>query len=374
VARDIVQRAEAVGHARSVVRADPAADVAGYLARLGVPRPERPDAAWLSLAHRAHMARVPYENLEIQLERTTSVDPVEAIARIVRGRGGYCFHLNGAFGLLLACLGYQVTRHLADVRGQDVDEAAAQDAADAAGATGVVGLASAGGVVGERGAAESAKAADGAVAAGLRTGLGAGDDTGFGAGRDVSHQALKVRCAEGEEWFVDCGLGDAPYEPMPLRVGESVQGPFTYRLEPWAERPGGWRFVHDPKAGSFSSMVFAPEPVDVEAFAAAHRRLSTSPDSGFVRSAVVGRRDAFAKEVLRGRVFTRIDAAGRSERTIETRGEWFALLADVFGLHLREVDGAARERLWARVSAEHEKWLAGSRPAWQDASHDATRF
>ena len=354
VTRDAVQRVDGAGYAGSVVRADPAADVAGYLARLGLPRPERPDAAWLSVAHRAHMARVPYENLEIQLERTTSVDPVEAIARIVRGRGGYCFHLNGAFGLLLACLGYEVTRHLADVRDQGFDESSGQGAVS----------------VGQG----SASASQGCVyAAGVAVAVAAwpGAGTGFGAGRDVNHQALTVRCADGAEWFVDCGLGDAPYEPMPLRAGESVQGPFTYRLEPWAARPGGWRFVHDPKAGSFSSMVFAPEPVEIEAFAAAHRRLSTSPDSGFVRAAVVGRRDAFATEVLRGRVFARTDAAGRAERTLETRGEWFALLADVFGLHLREVDGAARERLWARVSAEHEKWLAQSRAAEKDAARDA---
>lgn len=283
------------------VRPDPRADVDGYLARLGLERPARPDAAWLFAAHRAHMARVPYENLEIQLGRPTTVDPAEAIARIARGRGGYCFHLNGALGTLLASLGYDVTRHLGDVRGP-ADE---QDSPL------------------------------------LR----------------INHQALTVRC-EGAEHFVDCGLGDAPLEPMPLRAGEWEQGPFTYRLEPWAQREGGWRFVHDPRAHSFPSMVFAPEPVEPEAFAEAHARLSTSPESGFVQAAVVARRTEGALEVLRGRVFTRIDAAGVGTYTLDARAQWFELLADVFGLALPEVGEDARERLWQRVSRAHEQWLA----------------
>lgn len=286
------------------VRPDPSADLSGYLARLGLEPPARPDAQWLAAAHRAHMERVPYENLEIQLGRATSVDPAESIARIVRGRGGYCFHLNGAFGTLLAGVGYRVTRHSARVIG---------------------------------GTGESA---DG--------------------GLTVNHQALIVLCDE-VPYFVDCGLGDAPYEPIPLTDGRacsSVQGPFTYRLEPWSGREGGWRFVHDPKAGSFPSMVFAPEPVATAAFAAAHHHLSTSPDSGFVRSAIAARRVAAGSEVLRGRVFTRIDAAGETRRVIDDRSEWYELLGDLFGLKLPDVAAAERERLWARVSAAHEAWLA----------------
>jgi arylamine N-acetyltransferase len=295
------------------VRPDPRADVEGYLARLGLSRPARPDAAWLYAAHRAHMARVPYENLEIQLERPTTVDPAESIARIARGRGGYCFHLNGAFGTLLACLGYRVTRHLGEVRG-NLDEWDLPELT-------------------------------------------------------INHQVLVVRCEDGEsdesgegdaggEYFVDCGLGDAPFEPMPLKAGESVQGPFRYRLEPWAGHPGGWRFVHDPRSASFPTMVFAPEPVEVSAFAAAHERLSTAPDSGFVQAAIAARRDAEAVEVLRGRVFTRIDAAGPARRIVDSLAEWYEMLADVYGLELRDADAAARERLWARVSRAHEVWLA----------------
>jgi arylamine N-acetyltransferase len=279
------------------VPADPNADVAGYLDRLGLERPARPDVEWLFAAHRAHVERIPYEGVEIHLERPTTIDPAASIARIVAGRGGYCFHLNGAFGTLLAGLGYEVTRHLGDV---DPDEDASE--------------------------------------------------------LDINHQVLLVRC-EDQSWFVDVGLVDAPYEPLPLRTGTVKQGPFTYGLEPWAKHPGGWRFLHDPR-GLFTSMVFAPEPVDINAFAAAHQDLSTSPDSGFVRTLSVGRQDESGVELLRGRNFQRIDATGRTSKTVESEGEWFALLADTFGLHLPDVDQPARTRLWARVSAAHERWLA----------------
>lgn len=146
---------------------------------------------------------------------------------------------------------------------------------------------------------------------------------------------------------------------MDGRAQRSVQAPFTYSIEPWTAREGGRRFVHDPKARSLVSMVFAPEPVAADAFAAAHHRLSTSPDPGFVRSAVVARRIAAGTEVLRGRVFTRIDAHGETRRVVDTRSEWYELLADVFGLHLADADAAQRARLWQRVSAAHEHWLAG---------------
>lgn len=286
-------------HERTVA-SDPRADVAGYLARLGLEPPARPDVEYLFALHRAHKERVSYENLEIQLGRSTTVDPVEAIGRIARGRGGYCFHLNGALGTLLACLGYEVTRHRGQVRGahdKDADELA------------------------------------------------------------VNHQVLVVRC-EAEPWFVDCGLGDEPYEPMPLREGKATQGPFTDRLEPWTRRPGGWRFVRDERLGGAQSMVFEPEPVRVEAFAASHKRLSTFPDSPFVLNSVAARRDATGIDALRGRVLSRIDVDGESKRTIGSSAEWFGLLADVFRLDFSDVDGNARARLWSRVCAAHERWLA----------------
>jgi arylamine N-acetyltransferase len=61
----------------------------------------RPSAAALVALHRAHVERVPYETVDIHLGRPTTTDPHEAVTRVLAGRGGTCFHLNGALGVLL---------------------------------------------------------------------------------------------------------------------------------------------------------------------------------------------------------------------------------------------------------------------------------
>ncbi|MEV6103345.1 arylamine N-acetyltransferase [Streptomyces sp. NPDC051940] len=276
-------------------------DVDGYLAVLGVARPSAPSAGALHALHRAQVERVAYECLDIHLGRPTGIGADESVARIVRGRGGYCFHLNGAFGALLSALGFDVTRHRAGV----------QSTADApAGATG-------------------------------------------------NHLALTVRLGD-ERWLVDTGLGDGLHEPLPLREGSHIQGPFTYGLTHSVAAPGGWRLIHDPR-GSFTAMDFAPDPVDLPSFTAEHARLSTSPDSGFVRVLTAQRRDAKGVDVLRGCVLRRIDEAGTAEQILQTADEWYAALTGLFGLDLGDVDAAERTRLWHKVRAAHEEWEAGGR-------------
>ena len=82
----------------------------GYLARIGYRGPREPTLEVLSALQRAHMLAVPFENLDIHLGRRLVIDPAANYAKIVeRGRGGWCYELNGAFGWLLDQLGYDVT-------------------------------------------------------------------------------------------------------------------------------------------------------------------------------------------------------------------------------------------------------------------------
>lgn len=83
-------------------------DVEKYLARIGVSRPSAPTAEALRTLTRAHLEQVPFENLEIALERRCpSLEPEDLFRKIVEeGRGGYCFELNKLFYLLLRELGY----------------------------------------------------------------------------------------------------------------------------------------------------------------------------------------------------------------------------------------------------------------------------
>ncbi|MFE2307650.1 arylamine N-acetyltransferase [Streptomyces sp. NPDC059431] len=271
---------------------------AAYLRRLGIGDPGVPSAEGLFALQRAHLERVPYENLDIQLGRAPGIDPELSVRRFAAGRGGYCFHLNGGLAALLDHLGYDVTRHVGGVYKESEAEAA------------------------ER-----------------------------GEGGD--HLALTVR-VEGAEYYVDAGLGDGPYEPLPLREGSYGQGAFTYSLERLAA--GGWIYRHP---GSSAPIVtFRPEPAATADFEAEHVRLSTSEDSGFVRAFAALRRDADGIDALRGRVLSRTDPVnGTTERVLDGPEEFYAVLEGVFGRELDDLTPADRAALWTRVALAHEAWL-----------------
>ncbi|MET9874650.1 arylamine N-acetyltransferase [Actinacidiphila glaucinigra] len=266
-----------------------------YALRLGLALDahRRPSAAGLKALHRAHVERVPWETLEIHLGRPTTVDPHESIARILRGRGGYCFHLNGAFATLLTALGYDVTWH----RG------------------------------------------------GVHTDAGSPPPGATGG-----HLVLTVEC-EGQTWVVDVGFGEALYEPVPLRTGSYRQGPFTYRLRPSQVEPGGWRFDNDER-GAFVGMDFTLAPAVPADFAEHHAVMSTSPDSQFVRVAAVARRREDGFDQLRGRTLTSTDGTGRVRRELSSADEWFGVLAGTFGITLAEIDSAERTALWEKVRVD----------------------
>ncbi|MFE2477301.1 arylamine N-acetyltransferase [Streptomyces sp. NPDC001194] len=275
----------------------------GYLRRLGFARPPRPTAEALFALQRAHVERIPYENLDIQLGRPPGIDPELSARRIAAGRGGYCFHLNGAFALLLEHLGFAVTRHLAGVL-----------------------------VAAER------------------------------ERRDVNgdHLALTVRVG-GEEYFVDAGLGDGPHEPLPLRAGTHRQGRFTYELGPLGGDLPGWRYVYEAGPCPVVNILSAPAAIPAD-FEATHVRLSTAPDSGFVRTLALLRRDAHGTDALRGRVLSRTEPAkGTTERVLDTPGEFWAVVGGLFERKLDDLTPADRTALWGRVCAAHETWLAARR-------------
>jgi N-hydroxyarylamine O-acetyltransferase len=277
--------------------------VARYLARLGVPAPAAPTAEALRDLLGAHVRRVPFENLLIQLDRPATLRPAVTAARIAGGGGGYCLELNATFGALLTTLGFGVYQHEGRCW---VGEPDLPDA-------------------------------------------------------PVNHLALTVRCVDSSWWFAEVGMSDAICEPIPLEPGRYSQGPFDYRLDEINGPLGlGWRFHHDP-GGSFGGMDFHLVPARVEVVEAAHRRLSTTPDSPFTRLLSVGRRDHSGADILRGRVLIRWDATGRTQTRYDEAGEWFALLANDLGLPVGDLEAADREALWRRVCSAHVAWETSQR-------------
>ncbi|MCY0952697.1 hypothetical protein [Streptomyces sp. H27-S2] len=62
---------------------------AGYLRRLGVTGHGRPCAEGLFALQRAHLERVAYDNIDIQLGRPPGIDPERSARRVAAGGGGY---------------------------------------------------------------------------------------------------------------------------------------------------------------------------------------------------------------------------------------------------------------------------------------------
>ena len=86
--------------------------IAAYFKRIGLDMPETivPDSALLKKLQYAHCSTVPYENLDIIRGIPLSLDPDALYDKVVnKGKGGFCFELNGLFGWLLRELGYEVT-------------------------------------------------------------------------------------------------------------------------------------------------------------------------------------------------------------------------------------------------------------------------
>ncbi|WP_329196178.1 MULTISPECIES: arylamine N-acetyltransferase family protein [unclassified Streptomyces] len=289
---------------------------ADYLRRLRVADPGTPSTEGLFALHRAHVERVPFENLGIQLGRPPGIDPELSVRRLAAGTGGYCFHLNGAFSALLETLGYDVTRHYGGVAKDPASQEISGD-----------------------------------------------------------HLTLTVR-VEGAEYLVDVGLGDGPHEPLPLREGTYEQGGFPYalerlerleRLEPRVAEgeggsgAGGWSLHNSARPAP--RMNFRSAPAVMADFAPMHAWLSADEDSPFVRTLVLYRRDAGGIDALQGRVLSRIDPlGGTSKRELSDSGEFYEAVATVFGRDLGDLTPADRTALWSRVLRAHEAWAA-ARPA-----------
>ena len=221
----------------------------------------------------------------------------------MQGRGGYCFHLNGALVTLLEWLRADVTRHVSGVQGR---------------------------------AAESAP------------------------GLNANHLGITVRTPDGAEWFVDAGLGDGPSAPLPLAFGSYEEAGFTYGLSRSAFDPDGWRFEHDP-AGAFVGADFARATATTEQFRGMHEELSTSPTSGFVKVATIMRRLPIGIEVLRGCEHSTITVSGRDTREVRGAEDWWGIVIDRFGLTYGDLPAEERARVWQSVRRAHEAWDAAGR-------------
>jgi arylamine N-acetyltransferase len=216
-------------------------------------------------------------------------------------RSGYCFHLNSAFSVLLRSLGFRVFWHRAGV--QPLRQEPRIDS----------------------------------FHLGLTVSL-----------MDENHQE--------QRYIVDVGLGNMPYEPIPLQCGVYEQGPMRYRVEKSGVVRDGWRMVHDPPA-SFVGVDVAPDVLeDLEEFIPKHEFYSRSPDSPWMKLFLVQQRHADGSNELRGCIWSKRGFYGTEKTELRTKSQWLEVLGDVFQEHLVSYSKLERDELWNRVWKYHEEW------------------
>lgn len=218
-------------------------DLDAYLRRIGHQGRLAADEETLAALHRAHIATIPFENLDVMLGRGIEVDlPSVAEKLVARRRGGYCYEHAVLFGAVLQRLGYRVDRLLART-GDPLEHP-----------------------------------------------------------RPRSHLVLRVLVGD-RYWLADVGFGNGLLEPLPLVEGEPRrQGAWTYRLV--RGRDGAWRLREAVDGGWNTLMTFTEEPqypVDVEV---ANYNTATNPHSPFTQRSIVVRKDDTSVRGLRGRELT----------------------------------------------------------------------
>ena len=248
-------------------------DLAAYLDRIHWTGPLAPSMATLAGIQFAHLACIPFENLDVQMGVAIGLDLDAIQDKLVRRRrGGYCYEKNSLLAAVLGRLGFQVTLRECRVRRL---------------ATRVL---------------------------------------------PRTHLSLQVDLPEGS-WLVDGGFGaDHPLGPVPFTGATVTHHGETYRVSAEGSRQvlqaltaGGWLDLYALEPGQVL-------PVDLEM---ANHYSSTHPSSRFVQTLTAQCRSADACWILRNLELTVQDAGGvRTEPVAEA--DLPAVLRDVFGLEVPE--------------------------------------
>lgn len=249
--------------------------LSAYFDRIGYSGPTTPDFTTLEAVMRAHIAAIPFENLDVQLGRPldTALEPIFD-KLVTRRRGGWCYENNGLLGWALGEMGFDVTR----------------------------------------------------IAAGVMRHV-LGDTVG-------NHLTLLVNL--DRLWLVDAGFGGTQAAPLPLEAGTHSHAPFTVGL---SEEGGWWRFAERFARNDPFSFDFHAEPADEALLAARCQLLQTNPESPFVQNLVVQRRQGKRHLTLRGRVLIERDASGEHKTLLNSADEFVTTLRERFGLDLPEAAG-----------------------------------
>lgn len=79
-----------------------------YLSRICFDGEVSPDVATLTQLMQKQLQSIPFENTEVQAGRIPSMVPEDIVDKVLgRGRGGYCYEINGVFAMALSAIGFE---------------------------------------------------------------------------------------------------------------------------------------------------------------------------------------------------------------------------------------------------------------------------
>jgi N-hydroxyarylamine O-acetyltransferase len=255
-------------------------NVDAYLERIDYRGPRAPTADSLRRLHVAHLLTVPFENLSIHAGETIVLDDESLFDKVVaRGRGGFCYELNGLFAALLRNLGFRVEMLSAAV---------------------------------------------------------ARREGGFGP--EFDHMALLVTLEE--RWLADVGFGDSFVEPLLIdERTEQTQGTHAFRLE--EEEGGRLVLLRKDTGGAWEPQYrFSLEPHTYEDYAEMCRFQQTSPESHFTRGRVCSRLTPEGRVTLSGSRLITTRGSERVERELADEAECDAALLEHFRISMRGRTGS----------------------------------
>lgn len=239
-----------------------------YAVRLNLKLPLASTKSALKLLHEAHVASIPFENVDAQFGRNPPFDAMDIFDKLVtQKRGGWCYEMNGLLASALAALGFTVVRVGGDVRSR--------------GSTPV---------------------------------------------HRYDHMALIVSTIDGN-YLADVGFGGLMRHPLPLKPGCYTDGPFKFILERLSTTR--WSYDEVMPDGRAFGFEFTDEPAAEELLREMSQRQSIEPWSPFVKNLVVQRRSEDGHRVLRGRVLQKTDREGITKTIIGHRNSFIATLRDM---------------------------------------------
>jgi N-hydroxyarylamine O-acetyltransferase len=247
-------------------------DVKTYLERINYHDSLAPTAETLRRLQVAHLRTVPFENLSIHAGEPIVLEDDALFNKIVgRGRGGFCYEVNGLFAALLRALGFSVHMLAAEV---------------------------------------------------------ANAEGGYGAPFD--HMALAVTLEQ--RWLVDVGFGDSFLEPLLLdERGVQVQGGRAFRLD----ADGDYlRLLRRDEGDEWKAQYrFTLEPNEYADYAEMCHFHQTSPQSHFTRACVCSLATEDGRITLSGMRFIKTtEKDGKRERTLASEEEFRDVLRERFGI------------------------------------------